>query len=69
MATTAQEHLDLINEVITKRLNGDAYESYRTSQRQFFGTPIEKLYDLRDRLTQEVNAANGGSFRLGAPFE
>lgn len=69
MASTAAEHLVLINEVITKRLNGDAFESYRTSQRQFIGTPIEKLFDLRDRLQREVNGDGAGTFRLAAPFE
>jgi hypothetical protein len=69
MATTAQEHLDLINAVITKRLNGDGYEQYSTSQRRFFGTSLETLFKLRDQLTQEVNASSGGTFRLGAPFE
>jgi hypothetical protein len=69
MATTAQEHLDLINEVITKRLNGDGYEQYSTSQRRFFGTPLEELYSIRRELKQEVNADSGGTFRLGVPFE
>lgn len=69
MASTAAEHLVLINQVITKRLNGDAFESYRTSQRQFFGTPIEKLFDLRDRLQREANGDGAGTFRLAAPFE
>ncbi len=65
--TTAAEHLDLINSVITKRLRGDAYESYTRSQLEFEGTPLKDLYDLRDRLQREVNAA-GWSFHLAEPF-
>jgi len=65
MATTAAEHLALINAVITKRLSGDGYESYSEEEKRFRGTPLTELYDLRDRLQQEVTGSNGGQFRLG----
>lgn len=69
MATSAQEHLALINAVITKRLNGDAYQAYSEAEQRFEGTSLRDLYDLRDRLQQEANAAGGGSFGLLEPFD
>lgn len=65
---TAQEHLDLIDAVIEKRLRGDAYESYSEAEARFGGTPLEKLYSLRTDLQQEIAASAGGNFRLAAPF-
>lgn len=68
MAQTSQEHLDLINAVITARLNGDAYESYTEQMRRFSGTKLAELYEIRRNLQQQVNAENGGSFGLVEPF-
>ncbi len=69
MALTAQQHLDLLDAVIEKRLRGDAFERYTTAERQFYGTALDKLYDLRARMQQEAAATSGGTFRLGVPFE
>lgn len=68
MAQSTQEHLDLINAVITKRLNGDAYESYTEQQQQFRGASLTQLYQIRSDLRQELNAENGGAFGLVEPF-
>lgn len=66
---SSQELLDLVEGVLVKRLNGDAYESYTTSQRRFDGMSVKELKDWRTELREEVNAGNGGSFGLGAQFE
>ncbi|HEY1068401.1 MAG TPA: hypothetical protein VGE52_19920 [Pirellulales bacterium] len=65
MALSPQAHLDLVDEVIEKRLRGDAYTSYSEAGQQFVGTPIETLYEIRTKLQQEVagTSAGGGSFR------
>lgn len=64
MATTAAEHLALINAVITKRLNGDAYVEYTEAEQRFRGESLDSLYKIRDRLQAEVSATTGGQFRL-----
>ena len=61
---TAQDHLALIESVLQKRLAGDAYESYSEGEARFHGTPLEKLYDIRSRLQQEITLNTGGMFRL-----
>jgi hypothetical protein len=68
MASSDQEMLDLINEVLTKRLRGDGYQSYNAQQQQFQGAPLKDLFDLRDRLQRSINAASGASFGLAEPF-
>jgi hypothetical protein len=68
MATTAAEHLALINAVITERMGAGAVEEYREAYNQFRGTPLKELYEIRDRLTAETGATSG-SFRLAEPFD
>jgi len=65
---TAQEHLDLIDAVIAKRLRGDSYESYSEAEESFSGTPLLDLYTIRDKLRAEVTAGSGGNFSLLEPF-
>lgn len=69
MALSAQQHVDLLDAVIEKRLRGDAFERYTTAERQFYGTPIKDLYQLRRDMQQEAAASGGGMMRLGVPFE
>lgn len=71
MAFTATELLDLIDQVIAKRLAGDAVESYTEAQNRFAGTPLRDLFDIRDRLVAQSAASQsgGGIFRLAEPFE
>lgn len=64
MATTAAEHLALIDAVITKRLNGDAYVEYTEAEQRFRGESLESLYKIRATLQGEANAEAGGQLRL-----
>ncbi len=66
MATA--DMLALVEAVITKRLAGDAYESYTRAQLEFRGTPMDKLFEIRAQLRQESTAEAGGCFRLAEPF-
>lgn len=54
-------YLAQIEAVITKRLNGDAYESYTEQELSFQGTSLDKLFQIRDRLRR-----TGGAFALAA---
>lgn len=63
-----QEHLDLVNAVIAKRLRGDAYTSYTAQQQVFTGESLSALYEIRERLQRSVNASGGGSFHLAVPL-
>jgi hypothetical protein len=66
---TALDLLTAVNEAILKRISGDAYESYSAHGKQFAGTPLSELYELRVHLQNEVNAQNGLSFGLAESFE
>ena len=65
---TDAELLSLVNDVIAKRLRGDAYVEYSESQQRFRGESLESLMKMRDRLQQAVNASSGTSFGLVQPF-
>src|ERR1041385_7576153 len=56
MSVSAQQLLDTVNDVLVKRLNGDAYESYSAHGKQFVGMSLAELYDLRTKLQNEINA-------------
>jgi len=60
---TASSLLTLIETVIERRLNGDAYTEYTEAESRFKGEPLEKLFDLRDRLRAEV-ASTSTQFSL-----
>lgn len=49
---------------LLKRLNGDAYEAYSTSEMEFKGMPIDKLRGLIRDLEQSIATDDGGTFRL-----
>lgn len=49
MASDAS-YLALIESVITKRLNGDAYERYSEQELSFEGTSLDELFKIRERL-------------------
>ena len=68
MATTAAEHLALINAVITERMGAGAVEKYEEAYNTFEGTSLADLYKIRNQLTAE-SAGTGGSFRLAVPFD
>lgn len=68
MSTSDAELLDLVNEVIKKRLAGDAYNSYSQRARSFEGTTVPELMKMRDELQRKVDAASGSMFRLATPF-
>jgi hypothetical protein len=68
MAATNQEMLDLINAVITKRLAGDAYNSYTAQQQRFEGESLDSLFKTRETLQRMVAAENGGNFSLAQPL-
>ncbi|HJT34861.1 MAG TPA: hypothetical protein VJ783_22730 [Pirellulales bacterium] len=42
--------LATVEAVITKRLAGDAYESYSEQELQFHGTELDTLFKIRERL-------------------
>ena len=60
---TASELLTLVETVIQRRLNGDAYTEYTEAESRFRGTPLSELFDIRDRLRAEATSA-GASHRL-----
>lgn len=43
----ASDLLTLINAVIAKRLRGDAYERYVAAEQDFYGMPLDKLFEMR----------------------
>lgn len=66
MSVSNQQLLDAARSALQKRLNGDAYNAYKTEEMEFVGMPIDKLLDTIDRL--EVKVADGGNmFIEGAP--
>ena len=54
MATSDEEMLDLINAVITKRLNGDGYEEYSHREQRFKGMTLKDLFAIRDDLKSSI---------------
>ena len=66
---SSQDLLNAVNDAILKRLNGDAYEGYSALGKQFTGTPLSELYELRVHLQNEVNAQSGLSFGLAESFD
>ncbi len=65
---TDEQLLDLINSVLKKRMQGDAYSSYTVQQRQFAGDSNEKLMQMRRELKRDIATNNGGGFSLMEPF-
>lgn len=57
--------LTRIDAVIEARLNGDAVTEYSVGGDSFKFTPIERLYDMREKLQNRVAATSGGAFSLG----
>lgn len=53
-----------IDAVIEARLSGDAVTEYSVGGDTFRFTPIEKLYDMRERLQNRIGATSGGAFSL-----
>lgn len=62
--SAASQHLALIDSVITKRGNADAYESYTEGEKQFRGTSLKELFAIRTSLKAEVAAESGGDAAL-----
>jgi hypothetical protein len=56
----AQEHLDLVNAVIKARLTGDVPEEYQHGVDRYRYSSLAQLYDIRDRLRNEIASTNGG---------
>ena len=69
MSVSAATLLSTVEDVLLKRLNGDAYEGYSAHGKQFQGMSLKELYDLRTKLQQEVNAQSGLSFGLAETFD
>lgn len=67
-SVSTQDLLDAVNEVILKRLSGDAYIEYTGVNQRFRGESLESLMAIRDRLQQQVNASSGTSFGLLEPM-
>ncbi|HPD15799.1 MAG TPA: hypothetical protein PLE19_12665 [Planctomycetota bacterium] len=61
MASTAAEHLVLVNAAITAILEGRAVESYTIGSRNLRKTPLSELFKLRSQLEAEaeLDAAEG----------
>lgn len=57
---TNQQLLEAARSALHKRLNGDAYESYRSPEMQFIGTPLIELQQVIQNLEQSVAAESGG---------
>lgn len=57
---TDQELLDAARTALLKRLRGDAYESYTTSQMRFIGTPLGELEAIIRSYEARVAMANSG---------
>jgi len=63
-----QEHLTLIEAVIRRRLQGDAFETWTEAEQNFGGTSLKDLYLIRGQLLAEVAAGRGGPmFSLARP--
>lgn len=58
-----QDILDAARAALLKRLRGDAYESYSTSQMRFVGMPLGELEALIGRYEARIGqASSGGGF-------
>ncbi len=64
MASTAATLLSLLEDVIEKRLQGDAYESYSEAQQEFAGSSLEELFGIRDRLRKEISAGQSSGIKM-----
>jgi hypothetical protein len=65
---TDQVLLDALNQVLLKRLNGDAYIEYTATTQRFRGETLEALMKLRTNLEARISATSGTAFGLAAPF-
>ena len=68
MAVTAQTMLDNVEAAINTRLIGGAVQAYTIGGRNLQYCSLKELYDIRDKLRQEINAAASGSSTNYASF-
>lgn len=62
MSVSNEQLLAAAESALLKRLNGDAYESYKTEEKEFVGMPIEKLMNLIDNLKGKIAHDGGNTF-------
>ena len=62
MSVSNAQLLAAAESALLKRLNGDAYESYKTEEQEFVGMPIEKLMNVVDNLRAKVAHDGGNTF-------
>lgn len=67
MSVSNAQLLAAAESALLKRLNGDAYESYKTEEQEFVGMPIEKLMNLVDNLRAKVAHDGGNTFIEAVP--
>jgi hypothetical protein len=59
--TTDSQILAAAESALLKRLNGDAYEAYKTEEQEFIGMKITELRALIKDLRSDIADASGGN--------
>ena len=68
MAVSVQTMLDNVEAAINTRLTGGAVQSYTIGGRNIQYCSLKELYDIRELLRKELNAASSGSTTNYASF-
>lgn len=64
MAATTQQLLEAVNDLIARRLAGDAYVEYTEQNDRFRGESLESLMAIRQKLQAELAAEQGSCVRF-----
>lgn len=63
-----QTLLTALEQLILKRISGDAYIEYSSATTRFRGSSLEELMRVRDKLRASIAAASGSNFQLASMF-
>lgn len=69
MAMSDAEMLELVEQVIKNRLQGDGYNGYTAQQNTFAGESLDSLFKRRDALKARIQEATRGTVSLIEPID
>jgi hypothetical protein len=69
MAMTDTEMLELVEQVIKHRLQGDGYNGYTAQQNVFQGESLDSLFKRRDALRARIQESTRGTVSLIDPID
>lgn len=67
MSVSNEQLLAAAESALLKRLNGDAYESYKTEEQEFVGMKISELRDLIKDIKADIANDGGNTFIEAVP--